>query len=30
VTSQEELRVPGYRGPSKSVPPPDAAFLERA
>jgi predicted amidohydrolase len=25
-----ECYVPGYRGPGKSVPPPDAAFLERA
>jgi predicted amidohydrolase len=25
-----ECFVPGYRGPGKSVPPPDAAFLERA
>jgi predicted amidohydrolase len=25
-----ECFIPGYRGPGKSVPPPDAAFLERA
>jgi predicted amidohydrolase len=25
-----ECYVPGYRVPGKSVPPPDAAFLERA
>lgn len=25
-----ECFVPGYRGPAKTVPPPDAAFLERA
>lgn len=25
-----ECYVPGYRGPGKTVPPPDAAFLERA
>ena len=25
-----ECFVPGYRGPGKSVPPPDPAFLERA
>ena len=25
-----ECFVPGYRGPGKAVPPPDAAFLERA
>ncbi|MDQ3810951.1 MAG: carbon-nitrogen hydrolase family protein, partial [Chloroflexota bacterium] len=25
-----ECFVPGYRAPGKAVPPPDAAFLERA